>query len=201
MSAVRILERPWTIFGPLWYAYLTNATEPRRKGVPEELVAWPGDLGCVFCNLLAATAYAVEHGMPVDQAEKAAGIVLRARHNFICLNRFPYTSGHIMILPYAHQASFAGLDQETASEMTSLAQRSETVLNGVYSPGGFNLGMNLGEAAGAGVAGHLHLHVLPRWTGDANFMTAVAETRVLPETLETTWERLRGAFQKTASSC
>ena len=192
------MDHLWT---PWRYAYLTNATEPRRKGVPEELVAWPGDLGCVFCNLLAATAYAVEHGMPVDQAEKAAGIVLRARHNFICLNRFPYTSGHIMILPYAHQASFAGLDQETASEMTSLAQRSETVLNGVYSPGGFNLGMNLGEAAGAGVAGHLHLHVLPRWTGDANFMTAVAETRVLPETLETTWERLRGAFQKTASSC
>src|ERR1700677_1255965 len=178
------MDHLWT---PWRYAYLANAPESQRRGVPEELAAWPGNLGCVFCNLLAATAYAIEHGTPAEQAERAAGIVLRAAHTFICLNKFPYTSGHMMILPYAHEASFASLDRETAFEIAALAQQAELVLNSVYSPDGLNLGMNLGAAAGAGIAGHLHLHVLPRWTGDANFMTAIAETRVLPETLETTW--------------
>ena len=157
-------------------------------------MAWPGDLGCVFCNLLAAASYAVEHGTPAEEAERAAGIVLRAKHTFVCLNKFPYTSGHVMILPYAHQGSLAALDPSAAQEMMALAQRAAAVLDQVYSPDGLNLGMNLGHAAGAGVAGHLHLHALPRWTGDVNFMTAVAETRVLPETLETTWERLHTAF-------
>jgi ATP adenylyltransferase len=187
------MDHLWT---PWRYAYLTDAASPGRKGVPEELAAWPGDLGCVFCNLLAATDYAVEHGTPPEVAERFAGIVLRANYNFICLNKFPYTSGHLMILPYVHEGSLAALEPAAAQEMTALAQRAESVITQVYSPDGLNLGMNLGQAAGAGVAGHLHLHVLPRWLGDANFMTAVAETRVLPETLEISWERLRAGFQQ-----
>jgi ATP adenylyltransferase len=185
------MDRLWT---PWRYAYLADATSSHRKGVPEELDSWPGDLGCVFCNLIAATDYAIEHGKVREEAERAAGIVLRGEHNFICLNKFPYTSGHIMVLPYLHAGSLAALDSATSREMIALAQRSEQVLNQVYSPDGLNLGMNLGEAAGAGVAGHIHMHILPRWMGDANFMTAIAETRVLPETLETTWSRLRAAF-------
>lgn len=185
------MDRLWT---PWRYAYLTDATSPHRKGVPEELSAWPGDRGCVFCNLLEATAYAVDHGMPAEDADRAAGIVLRAQHVFVCLNRFPYTTGHVMILPYAHQDSLAGLEEATALDMTKVAQQTEGVLTRVYSPDGLNLGMNLGQAAGAGITGHLHLHMLPRWKGDANFMTTVAETRVLPETLETTWERLRAGY-------
>ena len=185
------MEHLWT---PWRYAYLANSAGPHRKGVPEELAAWPGDLGCVFCNLLASAAYAVDHGEDPEQVDRAAGIVLRATHNFVCLNKFPYTSGHLMILPYAHQGSLAALDTNTSQEMMALAQRATAVLDDVYSPDGINLGMNLGHAAGAGVAGHLHLHALPRWIGDVNFMTAIAETRVLPETLETTWERLHAAF-------
>jgi ATP adenylyltransferase len=181
----------WT---PWRYAYLTEPAGLRRKGVPQELAAWTGDRGCVFCNLLEATSYAVEQGTSVENADRAAAIVLRAEHAFVCLNRFPYTSGHMMILPYAHKASLTALDVSEASELMSLAQRAEKALGAAYFPDGLNLGMNLGEAAGAGVAGHLHLHVLPRWRGDANFMTTVSETRVLPETLETTWERLRAAF-------
>lgn len=186
------MDHLWT---PWRYAYLTNAHSDQRKGVPEELSAWPGDEGCVFCNLVAAAAYAIERGKPAGEVDQAAGIVLRGRHAFICLNRFPYTSGHLMILPYTHIGSFAALDRETALEITTLAQRTETVLEKTYSPDGINFGMNLGQAAGAGIDGHLHLHVLPRWLGDANFMTAVANTRVLPETLSTTWERLRTAFE------
>ncbi len=96
-----------------------------------------------------------------------------------------------MVIPYAHQSSFAALPTSTAHEMTDLAQQMEQVFHRLYRPHGINLGMNLGEAAGAGVAGHLHLHVLPRWVGDTNFMTTVAETRILPEDLDTTCRRIR----------
>src|SRR6202020_2293355 len=123
--------------------------------------------------------------------DRAANIVLRAEHNFIVLNAFPYSSGHVMIVPYAHQESLAGLERSTALEIMTLAQRTEAVLRQVYTPHGINMGLNLGKAAGAGVAGHLHMHALPRWLGDANFMTVIGETRVLPEALETTWQRLR----------
>jgi ATP adenylyltransferase len=99
-----------------------------------------------------------------------------------------------MILPYRHESSLAELEAGVAQEVMTLAQRAEIILREVYSPGGLNMGLNLGQAAGAGVAGHLHLHVLPRWVGDSNFMTVIGETRVIPETLETTWKRLRPAF-------
>ena len=185
------MKHLWT---PWRYAYLAGERDSGRKGVPEELSAWPGDAGCVFCNLLEAADFALKQGKPAEVVDRAAGIVLRADHTFVCLNRFPYTSGHVMIVPYAHQDSYAAMAPEAAQEMTTLAQRSEIVLREVYSPDGLNMGMNLGQAAGAGIYGHLHLHILPRWMGDANFMTAVGETRVLPETLDTTWERLHTAF-------
>ncbi len=181
----------WT---PWRYTYVTEGDRKKRAGVPEELSAWPGDTGCVFCNIIAAVDYAQAHGVNRSDAERAAGIVLRAERNYICLNRFPYTSGHIMVVPYEHQQSLAGLPPETAHEMMDLAQRAERALTEVYQPDGFNFGLNLGKSAGAGVAGHVHLHALPRWTGDTNFMTVVGETRVLPEDLAVTWERLRQAF-------
>jgi len=98
------------------------------------------------------------------------------------------------VIPYRHTDSLAGLESATAMEMMALAQRTETCLRGVYRPDGLNFGLNLGESAGAGVADHIHLHALPRWSGDTNFMTVIAETRVLPETLEITWSKLRVAF-------
>jgi ATP adenylyltransferase len=103
-----------------------------------------------------------------------------------------------MVVPYLHTGSLAKLPAETAQEMIGTAQRVETALRAVYRPDGLNLGMNLGEAAGAGVAEHIHLHALPRWYGDTNFMTVTAETRVLPETLDVTWERLRAALRSAA---
>jgi len=183
----------WT---PWRYTYVTEGVAKQRAGVPEELSAWPGDTGCVFCNIIAAADYAIEHGMARDDAERAAGVVLRTQRNYICLNRFPYTSGHIMVVPYEHEASLAALPSETAREMMDLAQQSERVLTAVYHPDGFNIGLNLGKSAGAGVAGHVHLHALPRWTGDTNFLTVVSETRLLPEDLAVTWDRLRKAFAK-----
>jgi ATP adenylyltransferase len=120
--------------------------------------------------------------------------VLRAERNFLILNLYPYTSGHLMIAPYQHVATLADAPIETLEEMMRLTARAEKALRGLYKPDGLNIGMNLGDSAGAGVPGHIHMHVLPRWTGDANFMTTVAETRVLPETLEVTYERVRAAL-------
>ncbi len=181
----------WT---PWRYRYVTGTEEASRKGVPAVLAAWTGDLGCVFCNLIAATDFAVHSGMSADQAESEAYIVHRGHECFVCLNAFPYTSGHVMVIPYAHQASLADLPVSSAHEMSDLAQKIERALRLIYRPHGINLGMNLGEAAGAGVAGHLHLHVLPRWTGDTNFMTTIAETRILPEDMATTCNRIRRAL-------
>ncbi len=137
--------------------------------------------GCVFCNKLAA-----------DDRESL--IVHRAEHNFIVLNKFPYTSGHVMIVPYAHLDELRKLPADAAQEMMALTQKTEGVLRKVYSPDGINVGMNIGKAAGAGVAGHIHMHVLPRWVADANFVSVVAETRVLPELLDETWRRLKEEF-------
>ncbi len=182
------LSTPWR------FTYITTADSAGRKGVPRALEAWTGDLGCVFCNLIASIDHAIANGMNRDQAEAAGGLILRGRHCFLCLNAFPYTSGHVMVMPYAHLDRLAALPPETAHELIDLSQSTERALDRLYHPHGFNFGMNVGQAAGAGVAGHLHLHAMPRWTGDTSFMTTVAETRVLPEDLETTWRRLRQAF-------
>lgn len=183
-----ILWTPWR------YSYITAADKSLRPGVPKSLDAWPGDTGCVFCNLQAAVDFAIEQGMERDQAEAAAGLVWRGKNCFVSLNAYPYTSGHVMVMPYAHLDRLAKMPTETAHELMDLAQRTEQVLERVYRPHGLNFGLNLGEAAGAGVAGHLHLHAMPRWVGDTNFMTVVGETRVVPEDLATTWARLRAAF-------
>ena len=181
----------WT---PWRYTYVTTAEGKARAGVPASLASWSGDLGCVFCNLMAAIDFAIDHGMSRDEADAAGGLVLRGNLCFVCLNAFPYTSGHVMVMPYAHIDRLAALPAGTAHELMDLAQKTELVLEKLYRPHGLNFGMNLGQAAGAGVAGHLHLHALPRWAGDTSFITTVAETRVLPEDLLTTWKRMRAAF-------
>ena len=132
--------------------------------------------------------------MAPEAADRAANIVVRGATCFVCLNAYPYATGHVMVVPYVHEASLAALAAETAHEMMTLAQRTARAFEETYNPDGMNLGLNQGKAAGAGVAGHLHLHALPRWLGDTNFMTVVSETRVLPETLAHTWERLHSAL-------
>jgi ATP adenylyltransferase len=121
-------------------------------------------------------------------------IVVRRRLAYVILNRFPYTSGHLMVVPFAHLPSLDQLDSETRLELMELITVSEKVLNEIYKPQGFNIGANIGSAAGAGVAGHLHFHVVPRWAGDTNFMSTLGETRVLPEMLEDTFYRVRAAW-------
>ncbi len=191
LNGVASMDHLWS---PWRFTYITSAEKTLRPGVPAGLAAWPGDLGCVFCNLVASIDYAIAHGMSADQADRAGGLILRGQHCFICLNAFPYTSGHVMAMPYAHLDRLAALPAAAADELMRLAQRTEAALEQVYAPHGFNFGMNVGQAAGAGVAWHLHLHAMPRWSGDTNFMTTVAETRVLPEDLDVTWKRLREAF-------
>ena len=191
------MERLWT---PWRYEYVTRADEPSScPGVPAALSAWTEsgavDCGCVFCNLITAVDYAVAHGMPIAEAEMAAHVLVRGKTCFLCLNAFPYTTGHILIVPYRHVDSLAGLPPEDAQEMMALAQRVERVLRAIYRPAGMNFGLNLGKAGGAGIASHIHMHALPRWIGDTNFMTVTADTRVLPEALDTTWARIRTAWR------
>ncbi len=142
---------------------------------------------CIFCTAAAANKDDEYH------------IVHRAEHNFVILNRFPYTSGHLMIAPYLHVASLCEANEETVSEMMLLARQAEKHLRAVYRPTGLNAGLNLGECAGAGVAGHIHMHVLPRWCGDSSFMTVIGETRVLPEDLSTTYAKLSKAWSGDAA--
>ena len=139
---------------------------------------------CIFCDLLNAG----------DDAK--AGIVYRGTHCFVILNTFPYTSGHVMVVPYVHLDTLQKLATHAAHEMMELSQKMESVLRELYEPDGINLGMNIGRAAGAGVTGHIHMHVLPRWFADASFMSVVGETRILPETLDVTYKRITEAFHK-----
>jgi ATP adenylyltransferase len=140
--------------------------------------------GCVFCRARD------------EQKDQDYYVVHRARLNFVILNLFPYTSGHLMIVPYEHAASLVSVDEATTAEMMELAKRAQSALDDLYHPDGFNIGMNLGRSAGAGIADHLHLHVVPRWTGDANFVSVVGETRVLPEEIATTYGKLKKRFDK-----
>jgi ATP adenylyltransferase len=138
--------------------------------------------GCVFCRAAR------------DKRDEDYFVVHRAIKNFVILNLYPYSTGHLMIVPYEHVSTLQEASRETLEEMILLVQQSQRHLQEIYLPPGFNLGMNLGESAGAGIAEHIHMHVLPRWPGDTNFMTTVAETRVLPEDLAVTWRKLRDAF-------
>jgi ATP adenylyltransferase len=183
---------------------VSKSKEVSRPGVPDALNAWPGtgsaDPDCVFCNMIGAVDYAAGHGMPIADAEKAAHILVRGESCFLCLNAFPYSTGHILIVPYQHCDSLAALPAAAATGMMSLARRVETVLRAVYSPAGLNFGLNLGEAGGAGITGHIHMHALPRWVGDTNFMTVTADTRVLPEALDTTWSKIREAWRNPGNA-
>jgi ATP adenylyltransferase len=154
----------WT---PWRYQYVT------RPGGTDE---------CVFCAA----------GSSADDCANL--VVHRGEYNYVIVNRFPYTSGHLMVVPFAHVSTLLETSVDAATEMMMLARRCEKHLREVYRPEGLNFGINLGKSAGAGIAGHLHMHALPRWTGDTNFMTVVGETRVLPEDLKITWERVRAAF-------
>jgi len=154
----------WT---PWRYSYVTREQ-------PQE--------GCIFCVL------------PAEEQDEKNHILYRGRHNFVILNLYPYTSGHMMVAPYAHLPTLEESSSDILAEMMALTQRAEQVLRTVYKAQGINLGMNIGECAGAGVTGHIHMHVLPRWSGDSNFMTVVGETRVAIETVDISYERLVGAF-------
>lgn len=139
---------------------------------------------CVFCRILQSGA-----------ADRETLVVHRGERNFVMLNRYPYTSGHVMVIPYDHVSTLAGASPETVDELMRLTQRLEGCVRKLYAPDGVNLGMNIGRAAGAGVAGHIHMHVVPRWIADSNFVTVVGETRVLPEALSTTWRRVQAEFR------
>ena len=187
------MDQLWT---PWRLSYISAECGGKRKGVPDELSTWPleEDYGCVFCNMVASVRWAIDGGMEQEEAEKAALILEQGRDCFVCLNRYPYSTGHVMIVPYKHEASLACLDASAAGEMIMISRRMEVALRETYQPDGLNLGMNLGEAAGAGIVDHLHLHELPRWKGDTNFITVTGQTRVIPEDLDVTWRRLRIAL-------
>ncbi|HWQ35738.1 MAG TPA: HIT domain-containing protein [Blastocatellia bacterium] len=141
--------------------------------------------GCIFCRL------AENHGAEADASRY---VLYRGEHNYIVLNLYPYTSGHALIVPYPHLALLSEAEKQVTDEMMDLARRMQQALGEIYRPDGYNLGMNLGAAAGAGVAEHFHLHLMPRWFGDSNFMTTIGETRVLPETLADTYQKLKRYF-------
>ncbi len=139
---------------------------------------------CIFCEL------------PDDNNDEENLILHRGKHNYIILNRFPYTNGHSMIVPFRHFGDFHLLSDEEGIEMIYLAKKLQKALIETYNPEGFNIGFNQGRCAGAGVADHLHLHIVPRWTGDSNMVSIIGETRIIPEDLKTTYEKLKKAIKK-----
>jgi len=154
----------WT---PWRYAYVTAAAKIS---------------GCIFCDL------------PKEGDDEKVKIVYRGQHCYIILNSYPYTPGHVMVVPFAHLDELQKLPPDASQEMMALTQKMEGILRQLYTPDGINVGMNIGKAAGAGVAGHIHMHVLPRWVADANFVSVIGETRILPESLEMTYQRIKGAL-------
>jgi len=143
--------------------------------------------GCVFCAKVSAP----------DESEH---VLCRGQFAFITLNRYPYNNGHLMVVPYVHVASLEDLDPPTLTELMLLVNRGLAALRTAYKPDGFNIGVNLGRAAGAGIAEHVHIHIVPRWNADTNFMPIVSETRVIPEMLDQTYGRLRLLFDRINSS-
>ena len=158
------------LWNPWRYGYVTKSNPPAT---------------CIFCRMVE------------EQEDETNLILVRANHNFAVLNLYPYTNGHLMIVPYNHVATLVDAHPEVLTEMMELTRCAEIALRKVYNPQGVNLGMNVGECAGAGVAGHIHMHVLPRWFGDSNFMTVIGETRVHIEDMATTWKRVQEALQET----
>ncbi len=161
------------IWSPWRMAYIENNTKAE---------------GCVF-----RTVQEME-----DSAENL--VAFRGERAFVILNRYPYTSGHLMVVPFDHRSNLELLDSETRAEMMELTTHCMTALRKIYNPPAFNMGANIGQAAGAGILEHVHIHIVPRWPGDTNFMSAVAETRVLPESLEDTYARVRKVFAEEVQS-
>lgn len=157
-----------SIFAPWRSRYVSSAS----KGLKEEK-------GCIFCDF------------PAQDDDEKNLIVHRGEHNFVIMNVFPYNSGHLMIVPYRHVPDITELTLQETGEMTLLAQKAVSALKNLMQPDGFNIGMNLGKAAGAGIDKHLHLHIVPRWDGDTNFMPVVGEVKVISEALSSTWSRLK----------
>jgi len=163
------LERLWAGWRA---AYVTGAAAPS------------GPAECLFCALANAP-------------DEEGRVVARSDLTFAVMNAFPYTSGHLMIAPFRHEGELEDLKADEAASVMEMTQQAVRALKGAYKPDGVNAGVNLGRPAGAGVPGHVHVHVLPRWNGDTNFMTTVADTRVLPEDLHTSWEKVRAAWPKS----
>ncbi len=159
------------LYAPWRMAYMDQPQKPS-----------PDATGCVFCDKAASSD------------DVANLIVHRGRAAFVLLNLFPYNNGHLMVLPYLHTAQLADLDNDASLELLTLAKQAQAALGRAMHPDGFNLGMNLGTAAGAGIADHLHLHVVPRWNGDTNFMPTLADVKVLPDALENSCLKLREAW-------
>ena len=137
--------------------------------------------GCIFCQ------------KPQESRDRDNYILHRGRHGFIMLNAFPYNNGHLLVIPYAHESTLESLDADAAAELMTLTQRGITALRRSMSPDGLNVGVNIGKAAGAGIADHVHIHIVPRWAGDTNFMPVVGSVRIVPELLETTYDKLLAA--------
>ena len=150
-------------------------------------MAWIGAAtapsGCIFCDAFTS------------DDDRRALVLMRGEHAFLILNAYPYASGHLMVAPKRHVGLVSESRTAELTEAMTLVQRAVTALGAEYRPDGYNIGMNQGRAAGAGIEDHLHIHVVPRWNGDTNFMPVVGDTRVLPETLEHTWERLRSRLR------
>lgn len=156
------------IWNPWRYKYVTTVDD---------------QTGCVFCHVIE------------DANDEKNFIIHRAKHNYVILNIYPYTSGHTMVVPYKHIADLSALDQATTSEMMELAKQLQKAMKVEYRPHGYNIGMNQGRSAGAGIREHAHLHVVPRWAGDASFVSVIGETRTLPEALDETLRKLKKHFQ------
>ena len=156
------------LWSPWRYDYITGSASDRSGG-------------CVFCEILNGSA-----------GDEERYILKRAEFNFVVLNVYPYAAGHLLVVPYAHVPTLDKLDKNASDELMDITKSAQAALGHVYKPDGFNLGMNLGRSAGAGVAGHVHMHILPRWTGDVNFMTSIGQTRTIPEDLSVTFEKLKG---------
>jgi ATP adenylyltransferase len=159
---VDVLWSPWR------YDYITRSGSASSSG-------------CVFCDILQNSA-----------SDEENYILKRAEFNFVILNIYPYGTGHLLVIPYEHKPLLDDLDKPTSDEMMDITKSAQAALADVYHPEGFNVGMNLGKSAGAGVAGHVHMHILPRWSGDVNFMTSIGETRTMPESLGDTYRKLAG---------
>jgi ATP adenylyltransferase len=157
------------LWSPWRYDYITGGTAEKS--------------GCVFCRILENSA-----------SDEENYILHRAEFNFVILNIYPYGTGHLMVIPYSHIADLSMADMRTTAEMMELTKTAQRALAETYEADGFNIGMNLGKAAGAGVADHYHMHVLPRWIGDVNFLTSIGQTRNVPEPLNATYQKLKGKF-------